>query len=1741
LNRGEGKEISVCYQGRSESVIDGSPQCAEHQHRTTQSPETLYSGRCRFIVAVVKLFFSRGAFIVAMANLLFAALDAPSKEIRLRNETIKTGPEFRQNDPELPSQASRTSLILLQFKEPPSDEVRKQLRNAGVELLHAVPEEAFVARARGGTGDWLRSLPSIEWVGAYRPEHKIRFDLAQTRKEPNAQPEVNVLLAPGADAASVGRARMAFHRLLSESSLKPGTILKGRLRRGQLEALLASEAVLWVEPSRPMRLFDEPASKLIAGDAGPNLLLTQSLGYDGAGVKVAVADSGLNNGDAASMHPDLLGRTSAFFHYGLPGQLEDAADEHSHGTHVAGIIAGNAATSEVDEDGALYGLGVAPGATIIAQRIFDGVGNYAPPPSFERLTRDAKRAGADIGSNSWGDDTHGEYDISAMEFDALVRDSDALTPGDQPYILEFSAGNAGPVEGSIGTPAVAKNVIATGASESDRTEFLIYGDGPEVMADFSSRGPCKDGRIKPDVVAPGTYIASLQSQSATDAYAWAPISPHYQYQGGTSQAGPHVSGAAAVFVQYYRQRHGTTPSPALVKAALISSAVDLDDSFGTGPVPNMDEGWGRVNLPTLFDPALDFIYLDQEVALTNMQVFERRVVLGSDPQPLKVILTYTDVPGLPSAAVALVNNLDLEVVSPDGTVYRGNQFQNGASIPNAPFADNINNVEGIMVWTPTPGEYLIRVRGRSVVSDARDDTAAIDQDFALVVSTSFAPAGHGQLILDRNAYTSPDTIRIFLADTDLAGTSSATVTLSSQTEPLGEIVVLQANGNSGAFTGAVATATGAAQNDGKLQISHGNVITARYSDAKPPGTRSFSAVADLAAPTISGVMSLITFGSPEIRWTSSEPANSTVYYGTNLTSVQVAHEAELVSSHAVNLGTVLRDVSYFYYVVSADAAGNRTTNNNSGALYTFRIESGGTILLVDGWPDDPMMLGAPPIAGYTTPLSQLGVNYEIWDTATQGSPAGILLNYPAVIWRLPELTQGWTSAERVAVSNYLHNGGALFVASMEVLSRVQESGDLAFLSNVLQISSFEEDPGVGEAMGETSDPLMSGFEAVLDYQVYEDLWWGIIPADISDTMSPGPDASVLLRDGYGDVVGLRWPALGKEAPGRLVLLTFPLDALGLADRSELIGRLLAFLIPGSSRDAVLTFGASAYQSPGRARIQLADSDLAEAASVTVGLRSSIQPAGVTVVLNRTGRRAEFVGYADIVSTAAAPGQIRAAHGDILTAEYLDPGTGETLVATAKVDTVAPTISGVTAEPDYLEAFIYWETSEPADSLVMFGESAFLERNAYSSSLDSSHYVRLPGLAPNRTYYYKVVSRDAAGNVKEEDNEKALYSFRTLAPLQVPWTDNLDNGAPNWSTYSSPEMGWGSSDVPDWTLGVPANGLETEAHSPPNAWGSNLKGGPMDSAEMFLISPAVYLPEGNSATLRFWHNYEFNDYSGFDLEFGALQISVNNGPLQDLAGYFDYSFGWEEETVDLTPYAGKMVYLVWHYILLGFDYGPRPGWLVDDVSITTASFSPGIVQITNNIWQAEYVLSGPMYRRGRGPVTITNAPPGQYFIEFAPVRYYSAPQDQTRELAPGGVLILGGNYTFADVNNNGMSDEWELEYFNVVDPGRTRSTNTDGDGMSDHAEFVTGTDPTRATNVVGEVPGEVRLNVEVLDGGVTRLTWPSPNGCGYIVESSHNLQDWSVASPWIRATARTTTHTLPGPATERTYYRLRAEP
>ncbi len=1674
--------------------------------------------------------FARLSFqALGVLPLLFLAVEAG--DIRLRNETVATtaAPTRTMLAPTTGGIGAQTAngLILIQFSAPPDLKEREALARQGIKLIRYIADNAWIARSSTGVSSAARPISSVSWLGEFRPDWKIHRAVAERVSKAVATPmPVTVLLASDASPEEIQSVRKALDRVEQESALKSGQVLRGTIQPGQIANLAQSTTVLWIEPGPNIKLFDEVASKLVAGDGGPGRLLTESLGYNGAGVTVAVADSGLNNGDALTMHPDLFGRTPAFFAY---GGLLDAADEHSHGTHVAGIVAGNGATGEVDDNGALYGLGVAPGASIIAQRIFDGSGGYFPPPSFERMTRDAVRAGADIGSNSWGDDTQGRYDVSAMEFDELVRDADALKLGDQPYILEFSAGNAGPGSQTIGSPAVAKNVLATGASENDRPDFLSYADGPEAMADFSSRGPCEDGRIKPDVVAPGTWISSLQSASATDQYAWAPISPNYQYQGGTSQAGPHASGAAAVFVQWYRQNHnGQTPSPALVKAALINTAADLLDEFGTGPVPNMDEGWGRIDLVALLDPALKIAFLDQTQPLTNGQVYEQQIVVNSASQPLKITLTYSDAPGFPGAIPALVNDLDLEVIDPVGTIYRGNQFFEGESIANAAQPDTINNVEAVHLFTPIPGRYFVRVRGTRVVEDVVSQTFAIDQDFALVVSADLATAGTGVIGMDRTKYRQGAPIRIQLVDSDLAGKNSATVSISSTTETTPEPITLKPDGVSGVFTGMVRTATGTPLPDGQLQLSHGDQIDARYFDQSAGVWRTATAQADFLPPVISAVTVTNQYGQAILQWTTDEPANSVVRFGTNtdrLSWTRAVTNIALETSHSLALDGLTQNQTYYLYFCSADEAGNTSTNDNAGNLFSVFIRVVPPVLLVDSFPDDPTTLGAPPISGYTDALQQAGAVYDFWNAVSNGPPTeGLLRSYRAVIWRVPELVGVWSPGERTSISNYLAGGGSLFVASMEVLSRLEESGGAAFIHDVLQVQSYVVDPqstGASAIQGLPLDPISAGLDLTMDYAEYETLWLGLLGPDLSDTIVPGIHATGVFKNQAGDTVGLRTPAPGQTSTGRLVFFSFPFDAVPTADRGPLMTKILAYLAPGSRGSTDLLLDSPAYTLPSRAGIQLGDSGRAGQGSVSVTAGTDTQPGPIQLSLFETARRGVFAGTVDLIAATNAPqsGKLRAVHGDTLTLQYVD-SSGAHATATAAVDTQPPTITLVGSEPDYVSAIISWDTSEPTDALVQFGESALLNRTAYAGDLSFNHDVSIPFLTPDRLYYYQVVSRDAAGNTTTDDNHGKLYTFRTLRPIIAPWADNLDSGATNWTTYTDPAS-YVPGVTPEWTLGVPNNQLANKAHSPPNAWGSNLKGAAIDFAESYLISPAIYLTNGNVATLHFWHCYDFTDLSGYDVEFGQVMVVSENQAIP-IAEFGDSAFDWIEEEVDLTPYAGKLVYLVWYYVMISVDAAPRPGWLVDDVSITMATLVPGTILITNNLWQAHYFLSGAAHLKGTGKsAVLSNTPPGNYIMEYADLPYYRAPAAVTNYLAPGGTITFTGNYTFPDTNNNGISDEWELAYFGVVSSNRTARTDSDGDGMSDLAEFIAGTDPMSprlAFKLTASFPNPQSIQLE----------WPSTVGVLYRVQATTNSFTWQNATPWIEATSTVTRVNLSNP-------------
>jgi hypothetical protein len=174
-----------------------------------------------------------------------------------------------------------------------------------------------------------------------------------------------------------------------------------------------------------------------------------------------------------------------------------------------------------------------------------------------------------------------------------------------------------------------------------------------------------------------------------------------------------------------------TPSAALLKATLIGSATQMGDPGY--PLSTMEQGWGRI----LLDDALYFAGDSRRLfAVDRRSTFsaptdpaeEHRVMVLSRELPLRVVLTWTDYPSTPAASVNLVNDLDLEVKSPTGDLYRGNAPQGSINAS----ADRVNNVEVVRVIRPRPGTWTVRVIPHAVPQPV--------QGYA-VVATGDTPVG----------------------------------------------------------------------------------------------------------------------------------------------------------------------------------------------------------------------------------------------------------------------------------------------------------------------------------------------------------------------------------------------------------------------------------------------------------------------------------------------------------------------------------------------------------------------------------------------------------------------------------------------------------------------------------------------------------------------------------------------------------------------------------------------------------------------------------------------------------------------------------------------------------------------------------------------------------------------------------------------------------------------------------------
>ena len=399
--------------------------------------------------------------------------------------------------------------------------------------------------------------------------------------------------------------------------------------------------------------------------------------------------------------------------------------------------------------------------------IFDPT-NYTDP-NFITLQSDAYHDNARVSGNSWGTDNSGAYDADAQTYDALVRDAQPAgssfpTAGNQQMVIVFAAGNAGPNATTVGSPGTAKNVIVAGAAENVRAFGGADASGvadtgansANDIIDFSSRGPCADGRNKPDLVAPGTHVTGGVPQNGSPTtngtgtalscfngegvsggvssiYFPSAGQQFYTASSGTSHSTPGIAGACALLRQYFLNASLTAPSPAMTKAFLMNSARYMTGTYANDTLPSQSQGMGHVNLGTAFDGVArvlrDQTGADKFTASGQTRTFSGNV--ADNTKPFRVTLAWTDAPGN-TTGNAYNNNLDL-TVTVSGNTYKGNVFS-GANSVTGGSADAKNNVESVFIPAGVSGAFTVTVTAANINSDGVPNEAPpTDQDFALVI------------------------------------------------------------------------------------------------------------------------------------------------------------------------------------------------------------------------------------------------------------------------------------------------------------------------------------------------------------------------------------------------------------------------------------------------------------------------------------------------------------------------------------------------------------------------------------------------------------------------------------------------------------------------------------------------------------------------------------------------------------------------------------------------------------------------------------------------------------------------------------------------------------------------------------------------------------------------------------------------------------------------------------------------
>lgn len=639
--------------------------------------------------------------------------EAPS--IRLQSRTFSPQPGVDPSVSFGPSgQADSPQHLLVQLHAVPTESERSALAAAGIELLGYIPDNAWLALVSGRVDLGSPSFSLVRWAGPLLPEDKIAPALRSNGVgswaiEPDGQVNLQLVFFKDVSASAAEQLIERHQGQVMQSGNGSSYVVRFR-DASIIEQLGAEDSVQWIDNGPTPKLprdagptggddVDSIQNDGARGRTNVNNLQTAYPGAIGTGTRLGVWDGGVD-----PTHPDFAGRL-----WVDPGHSDPSND---HGTHVAGTMAGDGSNSQSAGGTPNQWRGIATAAQIYS---YDNNDLW-----FESHQGAIQTNNVDLSQNSWGGfftsatcDTHNVYSLDAQKMERLVtgesygkaifvnvaasnfRDGTSDDDTDPYPICGFSSTPPFINYTSLSDVGSAKNIISVGATLKDASD---------TMTDFSSWGPTKDGRLKPDIVAPGQDIVSTLPGGA------------YGANSGTSMATPHISGISALLIQRYRTVFNKQAFlPSTIKAVLLHTAKDLRDTFVYyTPGPDFASGYGIADALAAYETLSTTLVLEGQLA--NGATDVHNFTVNSSATPVKVTVAWDDFTPELNANPKLVNNLDLELVAPDGTTIHLPWVLDPNNPGNAATrgVDSMNNVEQVYLENPAMGNWTIRVKGTSI-------------------------------------------------------------------------------------------------------------------------------------------------------------------------------------------------------------------------------------------------------------------------------------------------------------------------------------------------------------------------------------------------------------------------------------------------------------------------------------------------------------------------------------------------------------------------------------------------------------------------------------------------------------------------------------------------------------------------------------------------------------------------------------------------------------------------------------------------------------------------------------------------------------------------------------------------------------------------------------------------------------------------------------------------------------------